>query len=102
MKKRGYSSRGEDRSGKRVRREESSRSRKEESRVSSRIGSVVRPTVLSQVVKPVNRDNRHREERDKYMDEASDNKNGVNSIVRVTNRQAIFLILLNLFNSKYQ
>lgn len=89
VKKRGYSSRGEDRSGKRVRREESSRSRKEESRVSSRIGSVVRPTVLSQVVKPVNRDNRHREERDKYMDEASDNKNGVNSIVRVTNRRKL-------------
>lgn len=97
MKKRGYSSRGEERSGKRVRREESNRSRKGETRVSSHMASVVRPTVLSQVVKPVNRDNRHREERDKYMDETTDNKNGVNSIVRVTTRQVISLILQDFF-----
>jgi len=97
VKKRGYSSRGEERSGKRVRREESSRSRKGETRVSSHMASVVRPTVLSQVVKPVNRDNRHREERDKYMDETTDNKNGVNSIVRVTTRQVISLILKDIF-----
>jgi len=97
VKKRGYSSRGEERSGKRVRREESSRSRKGETHVSSHMASVVRPTVLSQVVKPVNRDNRHREERDKYMDETTDNKNGVNSIVRVTTRQVISLILKDIF-----
>lgn len=86
MKKRGYSSRGDDRSVKRVRREEHSRPRRDEGRLSSQIGSFVRPTVLSQVVKPVNHENRHREERNKYMDEGADHRNGVNSIVQVTNR----------------
>lgn len=83
-KKRRHTRSADSRDTKKFRREERSRPRRTDGRISSQVVSVVRP-MLSQVVKPVER-NRTKAENGGHEENNLNNKNGVNSIVRVTAR----------------
>ncbi|XP_046645114.1 zinc finger CCCH domain-containing protein 14-like [Daphnia pulicaria] len=89
-KKRRQTRSSEDRFAKKVRREERSRPRRTDGRISSQVVSVVRP-MLSQIVKPVERTKLkvEKHEQEEEDEESFNNKIGINSIVRVTARRKL-------------
>lgn len=79
--------------------------RRQETRLSSRLGSVVRPAIQSQVavVKQMERRPREHREEDKIEEDVDSHRSGVNSIVKVTARYVLFFLnifFLNLFLQK--